>query len=240
MQAPVIGSRHEGCQHVFAVDGHHRSALDCRFIRRTGIAAPAGVRGDHRIPSLANWNSSQPSAAGCIPCTRNSVSGATRCQSQITTYLIRASGSLRGGARWRRSARSHKPGRQFLQVTLVIPWLAVEEQSTIFPKNIYFNNPGEQAQWVKKWVLQRCGFKASFDILFYPGTCLPECKSRHSPRLYSVYRESAELSHPIAVTLGDDACRNAVCCVQGDTTPYSFQSALLRATASSMRSLQRR
>lgn len=204
------------------------------------------MRGHHCIASLANWNSSQPSAAGCIPCTRNSVSGAIRCQSQIATYSIptysidQGIRKLRGGARWRRSARSHKPGSQFLQVTLVIPWLAVEEQSTIFPRNISFNNPGKQAQWVKKWVLQRCGFKASFDILFYPGTCLPECKSRHSARLYSLYRESAELLHPIAATLGDDACRNAVCCAQGDTTPYSSLSALLRATASSMRSHQRR
>ncbi len=106
----------------------------------------------------------------------------------------------------------------------MIPWLAVEEQSTIFPKNIYFNNPGEQAQWVKKWVLQRCGFKASFDILFYPGTCLPECKSRHSPRLYSLYRESAELSRPIAVTLGDDACRkrSLLCAGRYDTLFFSI------------------
>mmetsp|Transcript_15959 Transcript_15959/g.47958 ORF Transcript_15959/g.47958 Transcript_15959/m.47958 type:complete len:560 (-) Transcript_15959:392-2071(-) len=55
------------------------------------------------------------------------------------------------------------------QVTLVIPWLSVDEQKRIFPQNLSFETPGEQAKWVKDWVLQRCGFEASFDILFYPG-----------------------------------------------------------------------
>lgn len=61
------------------------------------------------------------------------------------------------------------------QVTLVIPWLSVDEQKKIFPKNLSFETPGEQAKWVKDWVLQRCGFEASFDILFYPGEhCLQQ------------------------------------------------------------------
>lgn len=55
------------------------------------------------------------------------------------------------------------------QVTLVIPWLAEEEQKAVFPKGITFTDPSGQAQWVRNWVLKRCNFKATFDILFYPG-----------------------------------------------------------------------
>lgn len=57
-------------------------------------------------------------------------------------------------------------------MTLVIPWLAEKEQSQIFPADATFSDPSEQAQWIREWVLKRCNFEASFDILFYPGKSL--------------------------------------------------------------------
>ena len=53
-------------------------------------------------------------------------------------------------------------------VTLVIPFLAPSEQKIIHP-NMIFNTPEEQAEYVNKWVEERCGFKPQMKLSFYPG-----------------------------------------------------------------------
>lgn len=55
------------------------------------------------------------------------------------------------------------------KVTLVIPWLAVEEQAAIFPEGLTFFKPSEQAAYVRTFVLERCRFTADFDFVFYPA-----------------------------------------------------------------------
>ena len=53
-------------------------------------------------------------------------------------------------------------------VTLVIPFLAPSEQKIIHP-NMIFNTPEEQAEYVNKWVEERCGFKPQMKLSFYQG-----------------------------------------------------------------------
>lgn len=58
------------------------------------------------------------------------------------------------------------------QVTLVIPWLAVEEQAAIFPEGLTFSKPSEQVCW-KFWlslILLQCS----------SGVC-PYCRCPISP-----------------------------------------------------------
>ncbi|OUS43639.1 digalactosyldiacylglycerol synthase [Ostreococcus tauri] len=53
-------------------------------------------------------------------------------------------------------------------VTLVIPFLAPNEQKLVHP-NMIFNTPEEQGAYVNKWVEERCGFKPQMKLSFYPG-----------------------------------------------------------------------
>ena len=53
-------------------------------------------------------------------------------------------------------------------VTLVIPFLAPNEQKLVHP-NMIFNTPEEQGEYVNKWVEERCGFKPQMKLSFYPG-----------------------------------------------------------------------
>ena len=53
-------------------------------------------------------------------------------------------------------------------VTLVIPFLAPNEQKLVHPGMI-FNTPEEQGEYVNKWVEERCGFKPQMKLSFYPG-----------------------------------------------------------------------
>jgi len=54
------------------------------------------------------------------------------------------------------------------KVTLVIPFLAPNEQALVHP-NMIFNTPEEQGEYVKKWVKERCGFEPDMQLSFYPG-----------------------------------------------------------------------
>ena len=55
------------------------------------------------------------------------------------------------------------------KVTLVVPWLAQEDQRNVFPGAKSFASPEDQADFVKGWVENRVGFPADFNIKFYPG-----------------------------------------------------------------------
>ncbi len=59
-----------------------------------------------------------------------------------------------------------------LQITLLVPWLAKSEQGIVYPDGLTFENPDEQAGWVRNWVEKRTTFPCIFDIKFYPGTSL--------------------------------------------------------------------
>nr|GMD62368.1 digalactosyldiacylglycerol synthase 2, chloroplastic-like [Ipomoea batatas] len=55
------------------------------------------------------------------------------------------------------------------KVTLVVPWLSLNDQEHLFPNNITFNTPSEQEQYVLRWVEERTGFTSNFSVRFYPG-----------------------------------------------------------------------
>lgn len=66
-----------------------------------------------------------------------------------------------------RAAYLAKDGERI--VTLVIPWLSLEDQKLVYPNNITFSSPAEQETYVRHWVDERTGFKSDFSVLFYPG-----------------------------------------------------------------------
>ncbi|KAL0464757.1 UNVERIFIED_CONTAM: Digalactosyldiacylglycerol synthase 2, chloroplastic [Sesamum latifolium] len=55
------------------------------------------------------------------------------------------------------------------KITLVIPWLKLKDQEHVYPNNMTFNSPQEQAKYVLQWLEERIGFRSSFTIRFYPG-----------------------------------------------------------------------
>lgn len=54
-------------------------------------------------------------------------------------------------------------------VTLVVPWVSIQDQQHLFPNNITFNAPSHQEDYVLRWVEERTGFKSNLSIKFYPG-----------------------------------------------------------------------
>ncbi|KAF7814681.1 digalactosyldiacylglycerol synthase 2, chloroplastic [Senna tora] len=54
-------------------------------------------------------------------------------------------------------------------VTLVIPWLSLEDQVLVYPNDITFGSPLEQEKYVRQWLEERVGFKSGFGIRFYPA-----------------------------------------------------------------------
>lgn len=63
------------------------------------------------------------------------------------------------------------------KVTLVVPWVARQDQHTLFPKGVEFDTPEQQEQYIRGWVEKRTGFKSSFGIQFYPGRFAAEKQS---------------------------------------------------------------
>lgn len=58
-------------------------------------------------------------------------------------------------------------------VTLVIPWLTISDQTTIFP-NITFDSPDRQEEYVREWARKRTGMDTPFKVQFYPARYAPE------------------------------------------------------------------
>lgn len=76
-------------------------------------------------------------------------------------------------------------------VTLVIPWLSIEDQVLVYPNNITFGSPLDQEKYVRRWLEERVGFTSNFNIKFYPSkvmalavfTCYIDscnCRSAHT------------------------------------------------------------
>lgn len=66
-----------------------------------------------------------------------------------------------------RAAYLAKDGER--KVTLVIPWLKLEDQEHVYSNKITFDSPSEQETYVRQWLEERTGFSSSFAIRFYPG-----------------------------------------------------------------------
>lgn len=66
-----------------------------------------------------------------------------------------------------RAAYLAKDGER--NVTLVIPWLKLEDQEHVYSNKITFDSPSEQETYVRRWLEERTGFSSSFAIRFYPG-----------------------------------------------------------------------
>ncbi|XP_031504053.1 digalactosyldiacylglycerol synthase 1, chloroplastic [Nymphaea colorata] len=62
-------------------------------------------------------------------------------------------------------------------VTLLVPWLCKSDQQLVYPDNLTFNSPIEQEAYIRKWLEARIGFKADFQISFYPGKFHKERRS---------------------------------------------------------------
>lgn len=55
------------------------------------------------------------------------------------------------------------------KVTLLVPWLCKSDQELVYPSNLTFTSPEEQEGYIRNWLEERIGFKADFNISFYPG-----------------------------------------------------------------------
>lgn len=55
------------------------------------------------------------------------------------------------------------------KVTLLVPWLCKSDQELVYPDNLTFSSPEEQAKYIHDWLEERIGFKSDFRISFYPG-----------------------------------------------------------------------
>lgn len=57
------------------------------------------------------------------------------------------------------------------EITLVVPWLELEEQSIVFPAGLTFTIEAEQEAHIRDWLSSRVDFDtARIRILFYPST----------------------------------------------------------------------
>ncbi|KAK9819394.1 hypothetical protein WJX81_002552 [Elliptochloris bilobata] len=56
-----------------------------------------------------------------------------------------------------------------LEVTLLLPWLALSDQRHLFPDGLEFASPDVQEAWVRAWVRERAGFDVAFKTTWYPG-----------------------------------------------------------------------
>lgn len=56
-----------------------------------------------------------------------------------------------------------------VQVTLVVPWLALSDQATVFDGKCKFSQPNEQEECIRDWVHRRVGFRPTFGVIFYMG-----------------------------------------------------------------------
>ena len=81
-----------------------------------------------------------------------------------------------------RAAYLAKDGNR--DVTLVIPWLCLEDQVLVYPNNITFDSPLEQEKYVRQWLEERVGFTSNFNIKFYPS------KVMMSLAIFTFYSES--------------------------------------------------
>ncbi|GJP47046.1 hypothetical protein CLOM_g6277 [Closterium sp. NIES-68] len=64
-----------------------------------------------------------------------------------------------------------------VQVTLLVPWLARDEQGLVYPRNMTFESPAEQEAYMRKWLEERVGFQPDMKIAFYPGRFSTEKRS---------------------------------------------------------------
>eukprot|EP00897_Mesotaenium_endlicherianum_P009667 jgi/Mesen1/8729/ME000052S08156 len=55
------------------------------------------------------------------------------------------------------------------EVTLVVPWLSLNDQALVYPNQMTFETPAEQEQYCRDWLHARVGFNSDFKIAFYPG-----------------------------------------------------------------------
>jgi hypothetical protein len=69
-----------------------------------------------------------------------------------------------------RAAYLAKSAKQ--SVTLVVPWLCKSDQELVYPNSMTFSSPEEQEAYIRSWLEERIGFKANFEISFYPGKVL--------------------------------------------------------------------
>ncbi|XP_061362462.1 digalactosyldiacylglycerol synthase 1, chloroplastic isoform X2 [Gastrolobium bilobum] len=63
------------------------------------------------------------------------------------------------------------------RVTLLVPWLCKSDQELVYPTNLTFTSPEEQEVYIRNWLEDRIGFKADFNISFYPGKFSKERRS---------------------------------------------------------------
>jgi len=55
------------------------------------------------------------------------------------------------------------------EVTLLVPWLALQDQAIVFPKRATFKTPEAQEAYIMAWAQERVGFEPRIKIAWYPG-----------------------------------------------------------------------
>jgi len=59
-------------------------------------------------------------------------------------------------------------------VTLLVPWLAKDDQHKLYPNGMVFDTLEDHERFVRQWLKARVGFQSKFKIRFYPGRYAPE------------------------------------------------------------------
>ncbi|WOL04684.1 hypothetical protein Cni_G13406 [Canna indica] len=63
------------------------------------------------------------------------------------------------------------------EVTLVIPWLSLKDQSLVYPSKITFTSPVEHEAYIRLWLKEKAEVVSDFKITFYPAKFSKEKRS---------------------------------------------------------------
>ncbi|XP_042384650.1 digalactosyldiacylglycerol synthase 2, chloroplastic-like [Zingiber officinale] len=55
------------------------------------------------------------------------------------------------------------------EVTLVVPWLSLDDQKLVYPNNITFSSSQEHEGYIRHWIDTRIDFLSMFNLKFYPA-----------------------------------------------------------------------
>lgn len=55
------------------------------------------------------------------------------------------------------------------EITLVVPWLSLDDQELVYPNNITFSSSQEHEGYIRHWIDTRIDFPSRFNLKFYPG-----------------------------------------------------------------------
>ena len=63
----------------------------------------------------------------------------------------------------------------YMQVTLVVPWLAKCDQELTFIDGVTFETPDEQEKFMREWITKRTSLVPKYKVVWYSGTSTCLC-----------------------------------------------------------------